>query len=1276
MPRPNQVLAAWIALYLAATAYGADALKIAPAPRDSGRGLLFHCSFDTDRRAEVANGLDLPAMARYARQNRTAQGGTHVKGVFGRALTGRCGRGGAGHYDALGNIMAECGTVAFHIRQEGMHYGFETLVMQTVDPYYWRMYLRMSNKSRSLSAWFPNEVYKPVVVSAGRTAKLTEHGWHHIAVAWDQAYGARYYFDGKQVGSNWGRAAWTSRGVDPDKLVLKYDRAVAYDELYIFDRALTARQILALAKRNQPPKAREISVPAFTAKHRRNRLRERSWSRLDPAMMTVALGKSGLGANAVRQVLPVKARAVKKECNAVFDGKLGNGWPPLYNYHYAGGNGLHVEVGGAYDYVLVEGYFNGLVYGQRQLLPGGKPLAEMRSPMFMNRWALDAPRAKGWLSYFKQAMEEKGKLPDKELVTTSRICEMGFFRRNTRSLGTVQARRYYLGGASVPKALPELTGRYGPGDRATLRAVARWGTRPTQGQALPGLRYHHVLIASPTATPLKGLRLMWWLRGRLNGNALWVEMHDPALPGRRLFGCDFALSGAKGDGPQLLDLTLDVADRMLPANRPLWLTFCFKQDVELLWPDPERRSCIELLTGTREEVLPDYLDAELAFAVHRFRELSEPRPWGVHKQPTKEMPPFNRLTRELFYPLVELRKYRPDDAKLTALWVWIHKHYTDTSPVEAKPVPGCEGAPRWALLHRELLRGCGGVLSWWIQNRQTPNGEFGDAWGDDTDLTQNFAKMCLLGDPNAELRNAAARVADGVYREKLVERGINRRVMDTLHAYEEGVNVQPVMALIDYGSPKYLERMMESTRTTEEYLTKKDAKGRRRFRSGYFGAEGVRDKGRYGFDHPGNALFCHAALSLAYYSRNPRAVRLLREWIDGWLDYYQTAKPPDKRRPFPKSTLMDGTVQSWDTKVRGYGFVDVWVALFQITGDRKYASVAQYFTGAKGPGGGFFRGSGGYLPGLELIDHTKWRKQLIKWADEADLSKPGSDGMGRAARERYMRYEVTGDEKAAYQALEACVRKLRLTYHAYTWGEPINDRIWPPDNPAIMMAQGEMSHVRNQLWPRHYVSYMGLSDFGAWVRQKSDTQVRLWIYSFAESEEQGLMRVWRTPLGEYEVAFGADRNSDGRPDTPRTRRLTLHRSAGIPVTLPPRTLCAMQVRLVKRSAEDYWLRPDLGISPDDVLCPAENRCSVTVHNLGNSPVANVVVRLTDAAGGGLAEQRIGRLDAPVDLMPRTARVTFSGPGVARAAAVVLDPGNAIAELNEMNNTVHLRQRKP
>lgn len=1247
------------------------AFRVHPPPSDPSSGLLFHASFDQDRRADFAVGAHLPYLATYATAARGAEGGQRVPGVFGAALCGTE-RGGMGDYDALGNFNPERGTIAFFVRETNQPYGFEPLWVTSVDPYYWTMYARLCNKGNALSAWFANEVYRPIILHAPENVRLKEGQWHHIAVVWDQAYGARFYLDGQEVASNWGQASWFSRGMDPNAIVLTHADNISYDELYVFDRPLTPEQIERLRTTNQPPAASEMPPLDFGQAWVRNRRRELSWEGNDPNRPVLRLDKP----NTLRQVVPLQARCVKKEGNFVFDGKPGTGWPPLYNYEFNQGNGLHVELPEPYDRMQIEGWFTGRLYNRHTLTEEGrKPWLTLRARTYTtwHRWA--KPQPAGWLSFFKAAMEEKGDLPDKELVTDSRICEVSFFRTGAHRLQGSRPIPYYPGPAeaNTGKALlgAEFVGRFGPGDRATL-PLSPSPLRTPSAQVLAPLRYHHLLVPPrENETALRGLRLCWYLRGDLNGCRFLVSLRDPTLPGRRLLNVDFLLQGSRErDRAQCLDLRLDTADRVIPAGKPLWITFCFEREVQMLLGLGDEGSRVELLTGSEAEVLPEYLQNELSFVHSRFREMSEPRPWGAHTAPETEMLPFSREARELFLPLTELWRRRGDDPKVRALWIWTHKSYEDTSPVEPLPVPGAENAPRWALLQRELFKRCLAVLHWWIENRQTPNGEFGDAWGDDTDLCQNFAKLALLCDPGGRLRAAVRKVADGVYEAGRLERGINRLTMDTLHAYEEGVNVQPVAALMEYGDPILLERLMETAKTVEEYLTAVNPHGRRRFRSWMFGANEVRDQGDYGTDSPGNALFCHPALFLSFYGRHPRALRFLQEWVDGWLALYQRDLASGEKEWTARTRFDDTQVVARDYKVRGYGYIDLFPALYRLTGEPRYRDAWHLWEKPAFP----MRGVSGILPALEIADLEKTRDSQIAWAREANLKCPGDDEMGHQARQRLREWELTGDEKPVYEALEACVRKLRLTFEAHTWAEPINDRIWLPDHPLIVMAQGEMSHERNQTFPRHYVSYEGMSDFAAWVREKSDEHLLLWIYSFAPQAEQGTLRVWRTPFGRYRVTVGPDADGNGQPDAVSASfEKMLHRFAGIPIDLPPRQLYAVRIDLVERSPEDFFDRADLAIAPQDVVRTSSGALQVTVHNVGNRPATNIEVALLDKEGHLVQAHTVPHLEAPLDLVPRRIPVQFEQVP-AGVVQVALDPTNQIAEINEENNVVKIPMR--
>ena len=92
------------------------------------------------------------------------------------------------------------------------------------------------------------------------------------------------------------------------------------------------------------------------------------------------------------------------------------------------------------------------------------------------------------------------------------------------------------------------------------------------------------------------------------------------------------------------------------------------------------------------------------------------------------------------------------------------------------------------------------------------------------------------------------------------------------------------------------------------------------------------------------------------------------------------------------------------------------------------------------------------------------------------------------------------------------------------------------------MAQGGVAHQRNQLWPQHHVSYDGFSDVAAWVREKSDTRLRISLYSFATQAESGGVRLWRLAPGTYRIRLGVDEDLDA-DRMPRTWRTPANWSA-------------------------------------------------------------------------------------------------------------------------------------
>jgi hypothetical protein len=99
--------------------------------------------------------------------------------------------------------------------------------------------------------------------------------------------------------------------------------------------------------------------------------------------------------------------------------------------------------------------------------------------------------------------------------------------------------------------------------------------------------------------------------------------------------------------------------------------------------------------------------------------------------------------------------------------------------------------------------------------------------------------------------------------------------------------------------------------------------------------------------------------------------------------------------------------------------------------------------------------------------------------------------------------------------------------------------------------------------------------------------------------------------------------------------------------------------------------PDPAVGDGDLFYDkATDRLKVVVHNIGSSAAESVVVRFEVPAGHVLAERTISRLDAPLDLQPKTATVWLGQPLMHPVAGITvrIDPEHRLQEITDSNNT--------
>lgn len=87
---------------------------------------------------------------------------------------------------------------------------------------------------------------------------------------------------------------------------------------------------------------------------------------------------------------------------------------------------------------------------------------------------------------------------------------------------------------------------------------------------------------------------------------------------------------------------------------------------------------------------------------------------------------------------------------------------------------------------------------------------------------------------------------------------------------------------IDYGSPKQLERAMQTAKRLE-WLTGYNSAGQRQIRSSYYSGTKMTTGGVCGWAKDRSYMVFHPALLLAEYNGTPETVKMVTEVADGFL---------------------------------------------------------------------------------------------------------------------------------------------------------------------------------------------------------------------------------------------------------------------------------------------------------------------------------------------------------------------------------------------------------
>jgi Concanavalin A-like lectin/glucanases superfamily len=1278
-------------LSLTFTLLGAVCLRAAEPAR-----LLFHISGENGVTAQsAAAGSAEPTFA--------TEVTTIDDGAIGHAI--QCGDRQRLAWKAPGNIYAQRGTLSFfwRARYPVGPTEFPLFRVGYGDHSSWDMvWLRIDYNGHGFDAFVTDASLARVRVSVAVTPFPTADKWIHLALSWDESSGVRLYVDGHLVAENRQSVRYDaaldqfgphSRVISPYQVQSDYNftRGGDVDELRIYDRMLSDEAVAQLAQVKTYSQTQD-TAPAMEmnrAARFSSFLFRHGWETPAPPPQLARFAS-------VRKVEIHDAYDLKRWWWKATDGIRETTWPGVYNQSRLPGRDDYFKLpdwdcyslsGKAITFTLPDEEWNhveiaGAAFGELSTLVSPESADPQkagwatvaRRPEHEERTvhSLSAPRRGGKLRFTNEQQETPiGELTVYHVAQTP---EPDGVRR--------VACRFDPPGATLSASVSELAdfirGRHPQGERVVR--VARAGV-PAVSSAEKSSRGSDLLppVAPSGSEELPLVHFV--IPAELNGESL--ARADEGLDGIGLDIPALKLAPTHGD---VIALNIQVKDPLWPMRNLLDFTFSVRAGVKTkLWLDlrdrvlpPGKAVYFTLASASREFGAAQVaeLEARLVFkskdaakAEHvsdRFTQLRDSYAMLVEEHPRGAK--FS-LWRRFKGDLEDLLRVDPQhELALAYAATAMPEQYVWKKLLQAAPA---SNVPTWAARQVELLRALERFVMFYIDQRQIDNGELGGGLSDDTDLLNHWAGAALMGIEPEKVRRSARRLLDACYAHGMFTRGLSTIQTDELHSYEEGINALGQMLLLDYGSPRQLERAMETARGTE-WITGINSAGHRHIRSSYFSGSRVAEEEPWGTSKAYSYLILHPTQMLAEFNGSPRAKTLLEELARGLLEH----RVVDQRGQASLHDMVHFATDKAQRSVRPYLPWPLFWTVWKETGNRGFLQPI-FDRGAVG----IFGVNANALDELRLRE--TWGDRIVR---EADRLASGMDSEPRAdrgaAREYraavlHLAWQITG--KVAYLETlyaEQVAEAARLEY-INTQGSLWIDRVGLPTSELQRARLGGVALTRNNTAPGHVVSWTFAAparadDVAILIPDATRRGFHVNVYNLSVAPVSAALAGGEIDPGEWEIVQGIDTDGDGEPDVgTTTRNFVFERGLKTDLTFAPSAATVLRLRLIK-AATPYAERCDLGIDREDVSVDRQ-MVTVRVHNVGSISISGFRVAVVDRNGAVLGVADVGALEAPLDLQAKTAQaeIHFKAGQSLDGCSVILDPENRLVEITRVNNSVRL-----
>ena len=299
-----------------------------------------------------------------------------------------------------------------------------------------------------------------------------------------------------------------------------------------------------------------------------------------------------------------------------------------------------------------------------------------------------------------------------------------------------------------------------------------------------------------------------------------------------------------------------------------------------------------------------------------------------------------------------------------------------------------------------------------------------------------------------KIQKSLLRELDAFYDQHMFTNGLSTIQADELHSYEEGISTLGEALILNFGSPKQLERAMETSRRLE-WLTGVNQAGHRHIKTNYFNGLKMSEEGVWGWQKAYSFLVFQPGALLVQFNGAPPTRKLILELADGLLAH----RKPNASGGYSIHNVINFRTDEDMVSPMSIDWYVFWAA-YKWTGDAKYLQPLR----DEGP--------------AILSEHHRRRSRPAPGARThgARRSSPPPRSAPPQAGLHFA-WQMTGDlhylEQLYADQIEAAAVREYINTEGSLWIDRVN-----VDNAELQRARlGGVALVRNYPYPGHVVSW-------------------------------------------------------------------------------------------------------------------------------------------------------------------------------------------------------------